>query len=275
MKETFYFPHDCNAIQDPKLMEVLVKCGLEAVGMYWILIEILHQQSNSMISEQSYSNYIDFYGMINSENKNSLDKIKEVLITSGLFVITNNFVISKRVLENKKQRQEMTEKRSLAGKAGMQKRWNIKRKDNSVITKDNSVITEVNNKRKGKEIKLNNNYSITPQKKSEEFFNNNNSELRKLFSNENDLNSFISYWTELNKSGTKQRWELEKTFEVEKRIKTWISRSNNFPNKNNNNNSVVVLHDGSRAIKRFDKWVDYNNQAVVINEKYFPELKGK
>ena len=275
MKETFYFPHDCNAIQDPKLMEVLVKCGIEAVGMYWILIEILHQQSNSMISEQSYSNYIDFYGMINSENKNSLDKIKEVLITSGLFVITNNFVISKRVLENKKQRQEMTEKRSLAGKAGMQKRWNIKRKDNSVITKDNSVITEVNNKRKGKEIKLNNNYSITTQKKSEEFFNNNNSELRKLFSNENDLNSFISYWTELNKSGTKQRWELEKTFEVEKRIKTWISRSNNVPNKNNNNNSVVVLHDGSRAIKRFDKWVDYNNQAVVINEKYFPELKGK
>lgn len=275
MKETFYFPHDCNAIQDPKLMEVLVKCGLEAVGMYWILIEILHQQSNNMISEQSYSNYIDFYGMINGENKNSLEKIKEVLITSGLFVITNNFVISKRVLENKKQRQEMTEKRSLAGKAGMQKRWNIKQKDNGVITKDNSVITEVNNKRKGKEIKLNNNYSITPQKKSEEFFNNNNSELRKLFSNENDLNSFISYWTELNKSGTKQRWELEKTFEVEKRIKTWISRSNNFPNKNNSNNSVIVLHDGSRAIKRFDKWVDYNNQAVVINEKYFPELKGK
>jgi hypothetical protein len=38
------------------------------------------------------------------------------------------------------------------------------------------------------------------------------------------LPKFISYWTELNKSGTKQRWEMEKTFEVEKRLQNWLSR---------------------------------------------------
>jgi hypothetical protein len=41
-----------------------------------------------------------------------------------------------------------------------------------------------------------------------------------------ELDKFISYWTELNKSGTKQRWELEKTFEVQKRLLTWFRRAN-------------------------------------------------
>jgi uncharacterized protein YdaU (DUF1376 family) len=42
------------------------------------------------------------------------------------------------------------------------------------------------------------------------------------------LSNFCSYWTELNKSRTKMRFELEKTFEVSKRLATWASRSNDF-----------------------------------------------
>lgn len=39
-----------------------------------------------------------------------------------------------------------------------------------------------------------------------------------------ELDKFVNYWTELNKSGTKQRWELEKTFEVQRRLATWFGR---------------------------------------------------
>lgn len=39
---------------------------------------------------------------------------------------------------------------------------------------------------------------------------------------------FTNYWTELNKSGTKERWELEKTFEVNRRLATWFSRVKEF-----------------------------------------------
>jgi uncharacterized protein YdaU (DUF1376 family) len=38
------------------------------------------------------------------------------------------------------------------------------------------------------------------------------------------LNKFVSYWTEKNKSGTKMRYELEKTFEITRRLATWASR---------------------------------------------------
>ena len=39
-----------------------------------------------------------------------------------------------------------------------------------------------------------------------------------------ELDKFILYWTEPNKSGTKVRWQLQNTFEVKRRIKTWFDR---------------------------------------------------
>lgn len=47
-----------------------------------------------------------------------------------------------------------------------------------------------------------------------------------------ELEKFISYWSELNHSGTKQRWQMEKTFEVKKRLTTWFSNINKFGGKN-------------------------------------------
>ena len=47
-----------------------------------------------------------------------------------------------------------------------------------------------------------------------------------------EINKFSLYWTEPNKSGTKVRWELQQTFDVKRRITTWINKSNEF-NLNN------------------------------------------
>lgn len=42
---------------------------------------------------------------------------------------------------------------------------------------------------------------------------------------ERELNKFIEYWTEKNKSGTKEKWQLQQTFDVNLRIITWLSRA--------------------------------------------------
>lgn len=42
------------------------------------------------------------------------------------------------------------------------------------------------------------------------------------------LTAFFRYWTEKNKSGTKMKWELEKTFEISLRLTTWASRDKTF-----------------------------------------------
>lgn len=38
-----------------------------------------------------------------------------------------------------------------------------------------------------------------------------------------EVRKFYSYWTEPNKSGTKVRWQMERTFDVERRLITWFS----------------------------------------------------
>ena len=42
------------------------------------------------------------------------------------------------------------------------------------------------------------------------------------------LNEFFKYWTEPNKSNTKFRAELEKTWDVERRLETWARNDKNF-----------------------------------------------
>lgn len=41
----------------------------------------------------------------------------------------------------------------------------------------------------------------------------------------NEIKAFANYWTELTHTGLKQRWECQKTFEVDRRLVTWFSRA--------------------------------------------------
>ena len=163
MKETFYFSHDYNAIQDPKMMAILSTCGLSGVGMYWIIIEILHQQPSNKIDKKSYEDYIDFYGRLDGENEHLLNKIKQMLIVVGLLVEEGGLIYSKRVLDNKKQRQKISEKRSYAGKKSAE----IRQKSTSaeqVLTsvQQNSTNANIVKERKGKEININNSEPSSP-----------------------------------------------------------------------------------------------------------------
>lgn len=44
----------------------------------------------------------------------------------------------------------------------------------------------------------------------------------------NMLKEFYNYWTEPNQSKSKMRFELEKTWSVERRLETWAKRENSF-----------------------------------------------
>lgn len=55
------------------------------------------------------------------------------------------------------------------------------------------------------------------------------------------IRAFFDYWSELNKSGTKMRYELEKTWELPRRLATWASREK-IPSKTD---VGVVLKDNS------------------------------
>lgn len=54
-----------------------------------------------------------------------------------------------------------------------------------------------------------------------------------------EIRKFVLYWTELNKSGTRQRWELERTFEVSRRLGTWLRNYIGF-NKTSNPSAIKI-----------------------------------
>lgn len=67
------------------------------------------------------------------------------------------------------------------------------------------------------------------------------------------LRRFFDYWSEMNKSCTKMRFELEKTWEVSKRLATWANRDKTF---NNSMEIGTVLHDNSTdKYNNEEKWV--------------------
>jgi hypothetical protein len=59
------------------------------------------------------------------------------------------------------------------------------------------------------------------------------------------LNDFYKYWTEPNKSKTKFRQELEKTWDLERRLTTWAKNDSNFKKPVSNSKAVLEPYKDS------------------------------
>ena len=57
----------------------------------------------------------------------------------------------------------------------------------------------------------------------------------------NILNGFIDYWTEPNKSNTKMKYELNKTWKTELRLKTWATNQKKWDKPKSNPKSMSKL----------------------------------
>ena len=58
------------------------------------------------------------------------------------------------------------------------------------------------------------------------------------------LQDFYNYWTELNPSKTRMHFEMEKTFEIGKRLATWLSNENKYKLKNGQQKHYGSAGDG-------------------------------
>ena len=57
------------------------------------------------------------------------------------------------------------------------------------------------------------------------------------------IRDFFDYWSELNKSGTKMKFELNATWEAAKRLSTWERNNSKFKrNENTGNSTAIVRH---------------------------------
>lgn len=88
----------------------------------------------------------------------------------------------------------------------------------------------------------------TPSQIAKEFFDGKVDEMLDIFKKSsslsedllrNEFRKFILYWTEPNKSGTKQRWQQQTTFELKRRLATWLGNMKDYKNNRNTPNFIL------------------------------------
>jgi len=121
-KDLSWFSHDSNAKDQPKCMLIIDQMGLEAYGIFWILIETLREQND-------YKYPLALIPSLARKYNTTLAKMETIIYNYDLFKIEeNNFFwngsLTRRMqfLENKKLQQIEAGKRGVAAKKAKAKR---------------------------------------------------------------------------------------------------------------------------------------------------------
>ena len=175
-KDTYYFSHDVNASNDPKIIVMKELCGVISYAWWWILIEQLAAQEEYKLpmDKITFTGLGIAFGMkqneaIASSNEAKLSTAKqaeayvnllinecELLETDGEFFWSPSLL--RRNLLRKKKQEEISKKRSEAGRLGGLKSGKARSK-----TKQMLEANEANeaNEAIGKERKGYNSYSYS------------------------------------------------------------------------------------------------------------------
>ena len=111
MKESYFFSHDYNARQDPKMQEVLMDYGVAGIGIYWCIVEQLYEQGGRMalasIKAIAFALHV------------AQDDVRSIVMNYGLFDNDGTEFWSPSVKRRMEERNAKTERRVRAAS----KRW--------------------------------------------------------------------------------------------------------------------------------------------------------
>lgn len=130
-----YFSHDYNSRNDKKLVTALMKFGLEAIGAYWCIVEMLYEEGGYLL--------ITEYERITFELRTSEDLVKFLIDDSLLFENDGVRFWSNTALDRLKLRAEKSEK----ARSSIEARWNKPNNTNVLLT-NNKRITSKEKKNK-------------------------------------------------------------------------------------------------------------------------------
>lgn len=142
-KDTFYFPHDYNAVTDVKILFMRQQLGMEGYGIYWFLIESLANAGGRLPMK--------IIPVLAMQIQVTEVKVKAVIESFELFEVVENQFFSVRLNEHLQVRNLFSE----SGKRGALARWNKVENDGGANRGAISVAIEEGNakERKGKEKK--------------------------------------------------------------------------------------------------------------------------
>ena len=238
MKKT-YLQHQSNSFTDIKIIKMRSKLGIESYGIFWALLELLFNEENKLC--------IDDYSVLAFSLQCDADKLKSVIEDFDLFIIEDGCFYSKRLNEHI----DNINSKSLKAKESVNKRWE-KIRTNNYSNTSRVYKSIVDNSIKDKN-KVN--------KRVIEFKNSIN-QIEGV--NNNDKDNFFLYWSELNKSGTKQKFELEKTWDLNRRLKRWSNSSFNKKEQGIKFPDYYDIH--------FAKRIEQDQNATLLYHKHLESI---
>ena len=230
-KNTFYFSHDYNARSDGKIKKLFAKFGASGYGLYWCIIEDLYQNANALQTD---------YDSIAYDLRTDVNIVKSIINDFDLFVIDGNIFKSLSVERRLLERNSKSE----SARKSATYRWDKERENaNAMQTQCDSNAIKESKVKESKVKKINSN--INDIEMRFQAFNNKVIAFRDLYSDEM-LMEFIEYWTEKTDNGKKMLFEMQKVFEVSKRLAKWKRNENKFKNNSySNGNKPQLSRDGS------------------------------
>lgn len=171
MKETYYFSHDYNARNDPKILAMRSEYGAEGYGWYWMIIEILREQPEYKLE---YNKYLCITLAMQLQcDKNALHGYVEKCINEyKLFTTDGTYIWSNSLLRRMVKKDAKSEKAKKAANARWHKDSNTSKTDENDAKKHASDAQAMHEQctsnaikeKKGKENKIkDNNTTIEDQ----------------------------------------------------------------------------------------------------------------
>lgn len=138
-----YFSHDYNARNDLRMKKLTMGEGMEGVGVYWCLIEMLYERNG----------YIDLseIDVIAFDLRTDCERIARIISDYDLFLSDDKKFFSESVLKRLKMRDEKSKK----AKASALKRWSSNASEESAMRTHTESNAIKENKRKENKRKIN------------------------------------------------------------------------------------------------------------------------
>ena len=140
MKDAYYFQHDANARHDPKLLMLNKECGMEGIGRWWCLVEILREQEDYMFDISEAHNRKALRYELNFESDEALTAFLNTLVELCLIRQFEGKIISHALMKRMHRLDEIKEKRREAGiKSGESRKALSEQKGTNVQHRSNTV----------------------------------------------------------------------------------------------------------------------------------------
>ena len=241
MKDAFYFTHDYNARNDPKLQRVVMKLGMCGIGCYWSIIEMLYEESGYLRIE---------YDRISFELRVEENVIRQLLNDFELFELNEERFWSKSVLNRLERRMS----KSVKCKESINKRWEEYRRNTNVLQSEYESNTRKEEERRGKKRKG------EERKKKED--------ATASVADRDQLHvEFVKLYCDwyLTKIGVKYKFQGGEDGNAIKSMKMYIKSS--IQDKTGIEPSDEVVINGWRFIlENYDKWDNFYKKQLKISQ---------